>query len=85
MPGLLLSGDIVMPKRVRITEWKEEEGSAYSYQCQGMFYGFSFKPHEHEKFKDDIVNGLYVPYNLGEMRVCSRKKTGRIFYGYLEG
>ena len=82
--GFLLSGDIVMPKRVRITEWKEEEGTVYSYQCQGLFYGFSFKPHQHKEFKDDIVNGLYVPYPE-EMKGWYWKSTGRVFYGYLKG
>ena len=72
-----------MSKRVRITEWKDNHG--YVYSCNGMLYGFSFRPHIGKVFKDDIANGLYVEYGPRERIVCSMEKTGRVFYGTVEG
>ena len=71
-----------MSKRVRITEWKDTHG--YVYECNGIMYGFSFRPPEGKVFKDDIANGLYDGYSPREREFFSMEKTGRVFYGTVE-
>ena len=72
-----------MSKRVRITEWKDTHGYTV-YSCNGMLYGFSFRPYAGKLFKANIANGLYVAYGPRERMDCSMEKTGRVFYGYLK-